>query len=151
VTGTDALHVPYNGMGQALIDIVGGSVDFGIDNLPSSLSLIQSGKIRALAVASAERVPSLPDVPTFAEIGMPEMNQPAWFGIGAPAGVDERILDMLNLAMKNALADQKVIDAITKVGGIPAYTTRQAFTRLVESSFANWNRIIDAANIQRIE
>lgn len=151
VTGTKALHIPYNGMGQALIDIVGGQVDFGIDNLPSSLTLIQSGKIRALAVASPKRVSSLPDVPTFGELGMPEMNQPAWFGLGAPAGVDEKILNVLNKAMKETLADDDVIRAIDLVGGVPAYTSRDEFKKLVESSFANWNRVIDEAHIERIE
>jgi tripartite-type tricarboxylate transporter receptor subunit TctC len=151
VTGTDALHVPYNGMGPALTDIAGGVIDFGVDNLPSSLGLIKSGKLRALAVAYPKRIAALPDVPTFGEIGMSEMNQPSWFGLGAPAGVPDQILNTLNLAVKKALADPDVVKAIEHVGGIPAYTTRAEFKKLVEDSNAHWKQVIEDAHIKRID
>lgn len=151
VTGTDALHVPYNGMGPALVDIAGGVLDFGVDNVPSSLGLIQSGKVRALAVAYPKRIPALPNIPTFAELGLPAMNQPSWYGIGAPAGVPDAILDTLNNAVKKALAEPEVVKSIEKVGGIPAYTPRSEFKQLVESSNAHWQKVIKEANIKRVE
>jgi tripartite-type tricarboxylate transporter receptor subunit TctC len=151
VTQTDALHVPYNGMGPALMDIAGGVIDFGVDNVPSSLGLIRSGKVRALAIAYPKRIPSLPDLPTFEELGMPAMNQPSWYGIGAPAGVPDFVLDKLNKAVKDALDDPKVVKAIEHVGGIPAYTTRAEFQQLVASSNAHWKKTIKDANIKRIE
>jgi tripartite-type tricarboxylate transporter receptor subunit TctC len=134
-----------------LTDIAGGVIDFGVDNLPSSLGLIKSGKLRALAVAYPKRIAALPDVPTFGEIGMSEMNQPSWFGLGAPAGVPDQILNTLNLAVKKALADPDVVKAIEHVGGIPAYTTRAEFKKLVEDSNAHWKQVIEDAHIKRID
>ena len=82
----DLTHVPYRGAGPALNDALAGQVQVLFDNLPSSLPHIQSGKLRALAVASEKRVPALPDIPTYAEAGYPVVNDPSWFGLIAPAG-----------------------------------------------------------------
>jgi len=85
-TGTDILHVPYRGVGPALSDVVGGQVQIMFDNLPTSLPLVQDGRMRALGVSGASRAPALPSVPTFAELKLDDMNWMAFFGLVAPKG-----------------------------------------------------------------
>src|SRR3546814_9937794 len=80
------LHVPYKGLGPALVGLMAGQVQVVFDNLPSSAGFLASGKLRALAVASPKRIESMPDVPTYAEAGYPQLNTPSWFGLAAPAG-----------------------------------------------------------------
>ncbi len=104
-TGTRMLHVPYKGLGPALNDLVAGQVQVVFDNIPSSYPLIQGERLRPLAVAAKQRLKVLPDVPTYAEAGLPAMNNPSWFGLAAPAGVPEPVLDKLNQAVRAALAD----------------------------------------------
>jgi len=149
VTQTDALHVPYKGMGPALSDIVAGQIDFGIDNIPSSMGLIEGGQLKPLAVASKTRLKKLPNVPTFAELGMPALNHPSWFGIGAPAGVPAPILDTLNKAVVQALAEKDVIAQIEQLGAVPAPTTRQAFSEFVKAENVRWKKIIVETKIEK--
>src|SRR5919205_3064636 len=96
-------HVPYRGAGPALNDALGGQVQVLFDNLPSSLPHIQSGKLRALAVASDKRVPAVPDVPTFGELGMPLVNDPSWFGLIAPARLPADVTKRVHTALAQAL------------------------------------------------
>jgi tripartite-type tricarboxylate transporter receptor subunit TctC len=86
------VHIAYRGAGPALNDVLAGQVQVFFDNLPSSLPHIQAGKLRALAVASDKRVPSLPNVPTFAEVGLPLVNDPAWFGLVGPSNLSADVL-----------------------------------------------------------
>src|SRR5690606_8885099 len=108
-TGTDSVHVPYKGSAPAVTEAVGGPIDSMFDNLPSSMGQIQAGNLRPLAVAWPERLKTLPDVPTLAEEGYPELNQPAWYGLLAPAGTPEAIIKTLRDAAVVALKDPKVI------------------------------------------
>ena len=103
-TGTDIVHVPYKGFGPALIEVVGGQVQVMYDNLPTSLPLVRDGRLRPLAVSGEARIPALPDVPTFAEAGLPDMNWMAFFGLVAPKGTPEPVVKRLNEALGQALA-----------------------------------------------
>src|SRR5690606_36569536 len=107
-SGTDLLHVPYRGVGPALTDTLAGQVDILFDNLPSSIPHIKDGKLVALAVAPPERSPAVPDVPTFAEVGLEAVNDPSWFGLIAPAGLPADILETLNKAAVKALSGDEI-------------------------------------------
>src|SRR5690606_22925182 len=105
-TGTDAVHVPYKGSGPAIADAVGGQIEILFDNLPSSMGQIQAGKLRPLAIAWPQRLQALPDVPTLAEEGYPQLNQPAWYGLLAPRGTSPAIIKVLRDAAVKALQDE---------------------------------------------
>ncbi|HBO83225.1 MAG TPA: ABC transporter substrate-binding protein, partial [Cupriavidus sp.] len=143
VTGTKMLHVPYKGLGPALNDAMAGQIQVVFDNIPSSSGLIQGGKLRPLAVAAKHRLKMLPNVPTYAEAGLPAMNNPSWFGLGAPAGTPPAILDKINVAVKQVLAEPEVVDAIEKQGALPAYTTRKAFADLIREQNQHWKKVVE--------
>ena len=151
VTQTKMLHVPYKGLGPALNDLVAGQVQVVFDNIPSSNPLIQAQRLRPLAVAASSRLKVLPDVPTYAEVGLPAMNNPSWFGLAAPAGVPEAILDKLNAAVVQALADPATIEAIEKQGAVPAPMTRQAFAQLMQRSYDNWKQIVVDIKFEKMQ
>ena len=115
-TGTFVTHMPYRGSGPALIDLIGGQVEMMFDNLPSSIGHIQTGKIRAIAVAAPKRVETLPNVPTFAELGLPQVNDPAWYGLVAPAKTPEAIVNMLNAAAAKVLSMPDVKEKLKQSG-----------------------------------
>ena len=103
-TGTDILHVPYRGMGPALNDAIGGQVQVIYDNLPTSLELVKSGKLRGLGLSGEKRVAALPDVPTFGELGLDDLNWMAFFGLIAPKDTPAPIVRRLNEALVRVLA-----------------------------------------------
>ena len=140
-TETDAIHVPYKGSGPAVTDAVGGQIDLMFDNLPSSIAQIQSGNLRALAVAWPERLASLPDVPTLAEEGYPELNQPAWYGLLAPAGTPDEIVKKLRDAAVVALNDPKVIETLEKQGASPSGNTPEEFAAEIQEQY-DWAKDI---------
>jgi len=150
VTGTDMLHVPYKGLGPALTDLIAGQTNMVFDNIPSSAGMIEAGQTRAIAVAAKTRLKILPQVPTYAEAGLPAMNNPSWFGIGAPAGTPSKILDQLNKAVRDALADPEVITAIEKQGAIPAPMSRAEFSTLVVNQNALWKKVIKDIGFEKL-
>ena len=151
VTGTRMLHVPYKGLGPALNDLVAGQLQVVFDNIPSSNPLIQAHRIRPLAVAARQRLKVLPDVPTYAEAGLPAMNTPSWFGLAAPAGVPDAILDRLNAAVAQTLKDPQTVEAIEKQGAVPAPTTRKAFAETISQSYAGWKKIVDDIKFEKLQ
>lgn len=147
-TGTQIAHIPYKGAGQVAADLLGGQVDMYFDNLPASLASIRAGKLRALAVASTKRSPSIPDVPTFAEAGVPDFLITPWFGILAPAGTPEPVLERLNKEFVAALRSPEVAQRMEQLGVNVAATSRQDLTRFIASESAQWKSIIQANNIR---
>ena len=117
--GVDVVHVPYKGSALAAADLMGGHVDLMLDT--GSLPNIKSGKLRALAVAAKTRVPALPDVPTFDELGIPGLYASAWYGISAPAGAPKEVIDRLNQEFNKALQTpeikQRLIEFGAEIGG----------------------------------
>lgn len=150
-TGTRMLHVPYKGLGPALNDAVAGQIQVVFDNIPSSSGLIQGGRLKPLAVAAKQRLKVLPNVPTYAEAGLPAMNNPSWFGLGAPAGTPAAILDRLNDAVRQVLAEPEVIAAIEKQGAIPAPTSRKAFGDLIRGQNAHWKQVVEAIHFTKLQ
>jgi len=141
MTGCNMVHVPYKGAGPALTDLMGGQVDVIFDNLPSSIGYIKAGKIRALAVTSAEREPSLPDVPTVGET-VPGYEATAWFGVGMPKGTPKEIVDKINAEVNRALADPKMRARLAELGGKPIPGTPDDFGKVIAAETAKWEKVV---------
>lgn len=144
------LHVPYNGLGPALAGLLGGQIDVVFDNLPSSAGQIAAGNFRPLAVAAPARVKSMPDVPTYAEVGYPELNTPSWFGIAAPANIPADVLKTLNKAVGEVLADPKVIELIEKQGAVPDHTTPEQFKKIIQESNERWQGVVQSIGFEKL-
>ena len=129
LTGTFIVHIPYRGSGPALNDAIAGQVDIQMDNLPSSIPHIKAGRLHALAVMSDKRIPELPDVPIFAEVGLKEANNVAWYGLVGPAGLAPEIVTKVNTAANAALKDPQVIARFAEGGSIAAGGTPQQFAQ----------------------
>jgi len=147
-SGTDLLHVPYRGVGPALTDTLAGQVDVLFDNLPSSLPHVKEGKLVALAVAAPERSATLPDVPTFAEVGLEEVNDPSWFGLVAPAGIPADVLKTLNEAAVKVLAQEDVKTRLAQLGASPVGNSPEDFAKTISATIARNARIVKEAHIE---
>jgi tripartite-type tricarboxylate transporter receptor subunit TctC len=141
MTGCNMVHVPYKGAGPALLDLIGGQVQVIFDNLPSSAGHIKSGKLRALAVTSAQREPSLPDVPTVAET-VPGYEATAWFGIGMPKNTPREFIDRVNAEVNRALADPKIRARLAELGGRPIPGTPEDFGKTIADETAKWEKVV---------
>ena len=144
MTGCEMLHVPYKGAGPALADLIGGQVQVLFDNLPSSIGHIKGGKIRALAVTSAQPEPSLPGVPTVAET-VPGYEATAWFGIGVPKGTPREVIDKLNAEVNRALADPKMRERLAELGGKPIAGTPEDFGKVIAAETAKWEKVVNSS------
>ncbi len=140
----DLVHVPYKGAAPAVNDLLGGQVQMGIFDVPVVLPHIKSGKFRALAVTSAKRAPTLPEVPTTAEAGYPRVISDNWYGFVAPAGTPQEVLRRLHAAATKALASPELIAQFEKVGGIPFPGTVEEYTTFLGEEQARWSGIIKA-------
>ena len=141
MTGCDMVHVPYKGAGPALVDLIGGQVQVIFDNLPSSIGHIKSGRLRALALTSEQRDPSLPNVPTVAET-VPGYEATAWFGIGMPRGTPREFIDKINAEVNRALADPKMRERLAELGGRPIAGSPEDFGRVIAAETAKWEKVV---------
>jgi tripartite-type tricarboxylate transporter receptor subunit TctC len=116
LTGIQMTHVPYRGAGPALNDAVAGQIPMILDNLPSALPFIKDNRLKAIAVAAPQRLAVLPDVPTFKEVGLPQVNRMASYGILGPKGMDKAMVDKINAAVKKVLQDPAVKKRIEDTG-----------------------------------
>jgi tripartite-type tricarboxylate transporter receptor subunit TctC len=144
----DMLHIPYKGGGPALTDTLAGQVQVLFDNLPSSLPHIQSGKLRALAVAAQARVASLPEVPTFAEVGLPQVNDPSWFGLIGPSRLSPEVVSRVGDALARAVRQPEVARRLEAVTATPIANTPDQFREVVAASIEASRRI---ANENRLK
>jgi len=141
-------HVPYRGAGPALNDALGGQVQVLFDNLPSSLPHIQSGKLRALAVASEKRASSIPDVPTFAELGHPLVNDPSWFGLIGPARLPDEVTQRLYSALVATLKHPEVQKRIADAASAPVGNSPEAYRKVVADALENTRKVVREANLK---
>jgi tripartite-type tricarboxylate transporter receptor subunit TctC len=146
-TGTDMIHVPYKGAGPAVADLVAGQITMMIDNLPSSITQIQAGKLRALAVTSRDRVPELPDVPTMKEAGLDDFQVTAWFGLMAPAGTPAPVIDLLHKTVAGILAEPDVAKRLRELGGTPGGNTPAQFNAFIQEDRQRWSQLIKAIQL----
>jgi tripartite-type tricarboxylate transporter receptor subunit TctC len=147
-TGTDLMHVPYKGTAPALQDLMAGQVQTMFVDLPPSLSMIKSGKIRVLAVATPQRLPILPDVPTMAEAGVPGFEAYAWQGFVGPAKLPDSVVQKLNSNLDAALKHPDMRAKLEELGIQPMPMTPAEFTAFVRSEQKLWSGVIKAANIR---
>ncbi len=143
MTGTDLVHVPYRGAGPALTDMLGGQVQVFFDNLPSSISHIKAGRLRALAVTTATRAKALPDVPTVAET-VPGYEASAFFGMAVPAGTPRAIIDKLNKEVNAALNDPGVQAKLAELGGSNIGGTPEDFGKILFDETEKWSKVVKA-------
>ncbi len=136
--GIDMTHVPYKGVAPALQDLLGGQVKLFLTNFPEVLPHIQSGKLRALAVADDKRLPQLPDVPTFAEQGFPAFLVYSWYGCVAPAGTPEAVTRKLHAAFAQALAAPDTVDRLTKQGMVILNAPGEELRRFMQAEQARY-------------
>jgi tripartite-type tricarboxylate transporter receptor subunit TctC len=146
--GISLTHIPYKGAGQVAADLLGGQVDMYFDNLPASLANIRAGRLRALAVASTSRSPSIPDIPTFAEAGVPDFLITPWFGIMAPARTPQPVLDRLNKEFTAALRSPEVAAKMKDLGVETRPESREELARFIAGENAKWKAVIEANHIR---
>jgi tripartite-type tricarboxylate transporter receptor subunit TctC len=148
MTGTDIVHIPYKGAAPAVTDLVGGHVEMQFGAINSLLPHIKSGKLRALGVASAQRVPSLPDVPTISEAGVQGYESDIWIGLVAPAKTPTPIVNLLNAEIKKALAAPDVRQKLAEQGIEPKTSSPSEMAKLVTDDLKRWSRVVKDAGIQ---
>jgi tripartite-type tricarboxylate transporter receptor subunit TctC len=139
--------VPYKGTGPALVDLVGGQVDLMFDQMTTSLPFVQDGRLRALAVTSAKRFPALKDTPTMVEAGYPNFVTNSWWGILAPSGTPQEVVNKLNVALNKALTDPAVLAKIASIGGQASGGTPKQFADLAKEDRNRWGQIIKSNSI----
>jgi tripartite-type tricarboxylate transporter receptor subunit TctC len=147
---TKVTEVPYQGTGPALTDLVGGQVDFMCDQTTNTTGQIQAGEVKAYAVTSAERLDSLPDLPTTAEGGLPDMNVTVWHGLYVPAGTPEDVVQKLSSALQTALQDENVKARFAELGTTPVAAERatpEAHAEHLKAQIELWKPIIEAAGV----
>ena len=142
MTGLDIPLVPYRGPGPVTQDLLAGHIPLGITDPPSAMAQIEAKRIKALAISSRARFPALPDLPTFAESGLPGYESIGWFGFVAPAGTPPDVIDKLNGAIVAALADPAVLARIRLLGADPMPTTPEAFGRFIRSEYDKWAKLV---------
>jgi tripartite-type tricarboxylate transporter receptor subunit TctC len=146
MTGVDMLHVPYKGGAPATTDLMGGTIQVYFSPLPESIGVVKGGKVRAIAVTTAKRVASLPDVPTIGE-SIPGFEISTWQGIGAPKNTPTEIVAALNREINAGLADPTVKARILELGGEPAPISTADFEKRVVDETARWAKVIRDAKI----
>lgn len=147
-TGTDVIHVPYKGSAPALQDLMAGQVQTMFTDLPPSLSMIRSGKVRVLAVATPQRLPLLPDVPTMAEAGISGFEAYAWQGFVGPARLPDNVVNKLNQDLVSALKHPEMRAKLEELGIQPMPMAPADFASFVRSEQKHWSGVIKAANIR---
>ena len=140
----DLVHVPYKGAAPAVNDLLGGQVQMGVFDVPVVLPHIKAGKLKALAVTSAKRAPSLPEVPTTGELGYPKVISDNWYGLVAPAATPPDVLKRIHAAAIAALQSPALLEQFAKVSGIAFPSTPQEYAAFVSEEQVKWSAIIKA-------
>jgi tripartite-type tricarboxylate transporter receptor subunit TctC len=148
VAGTKLQHVPYKGSAPAMADLLGGQIHLMFENLPVAIQHVRSGRIRAIGMTSKQRSPSMPEVPTIAETGVPEYEATAWFTIGAPAKAPADILRKLNGDIDAWLKSADMQSKWREMGVTPLGGTPEVAAKFFASETVKWNRVIKAAGIR---
>lgn len=146
-SGTDLLHVAYKGMSNALTDLVGGQVDAAFVSLNVVLPHATTGKVRLLAIADTKRSPLVPAIPTFGEVGIPELSQSSWVGLFAPAGTPSAIVDKLYIALSETLQEPDVQASLQRQGLRVSIASPAELAKEVQQDMGRWGQVIKKAGI----
>ena len=144
----DIQHVPYKGGGPMLIDLIGGQIQLGFDNLPSAIAHVRSGKVRALAVTTAKRWPGAPEIPTLAESGVPGYEASAWFGLLAPAATPKPVVELLQSHVAAILRTPEVEKQFFEQGAQPSGNTPEEFARMIAGELQKWAKVVAATGVK---
>ena len=147
MTGVKMQHVPYRGAAPALTDMLSGQVQVIFDNMPSVISHIKAGSLRALAVTTADRSQELPDVPTVGET-VKDYEASAWFGIGAPKGTPREIIEKLNKEVNEILVEPAMKARLAELGGVPMVGTPEDFGKIVQSETDKWEKVVKFSGVR---
>jgi tripartite-type tricarboxylate transporter receptor subunit TctC len=149
--GLDIVHVPFNGGAPAMAATIGGHTEIAFNALPSAASFIKDGKVRALAMTSAKRDPEFPEVPTFAEAGVPNQESAFFVGVVAPAGTPREIVDRLNRELVRIIALPDVKEKLTFIGYTAETDTPDQFAAMMKAEIDQWAKVIRESKIQQVE
>jgi tripartite-type tricarboxylate transporter receptor subunit TctC len=147
ITKVDMVHVPYKGSGPALVDLVGGQIDLMFDVFSTAAPLVKGGKLRPLAITSAERSPQLPDVPTMEQAGVSGFSAGTWFGLLAPAGMPRPVVDQLSRAMNAVLEEKELRETLASQGAEVRGGTPAQFQAFFATEYDKWGKVVKAAGV----
>lgn len=148
MAGIDITHVPYKGAAPMLTDLIGGQIQIGFDNLPSSIHFVQAAQVRAIAVTTAQRWPGAPDIPTVAESGLPAYEVSGWFGLLAPAGTPKAVCDAIWQAMAAAVQKPEVRKQMLELGAWPVVNTPDEFAAQIRREVDKWQAVATATGVK---
>jgi tripartite-type tricarboxylate transporter receptor subunit TctC len=147
--GFDMVHVPYRGSPQALTDLIGGRIDVFFPDPASALGMLQEKKFKALGVTGPKRIPTLPDIPTLMELGVPNFNIVAWVGALAPAGTPAPVVTRLNTALNTWLRDPEMVAFVERIGSEMLPTTPQELATYIDEDTVRWAELVEIAKIEK--
>jgi len=147
MAGSKITHIPYKGSTPAVADLMGGQISMIFDNMPSVIQQVKSGRLKALAVTSAQRNPQLPEIPTIQELGVAGYEVWSWFGLLAPAATPKPIVDKLNTSIVDIMKQPDVQAKIIELGAVPVPETSAEFGAFIAAETLKWAKVIKEANI----
>lgn len=147
MAGTKITHIPYKGSTPAVADLMGGQISMIFDNMPSAIQQVKSGRLKALAVTSAQRNPQLPEIPTIQELGVAGYEVWSWFGLLAPAATPKPIVDKLNASIVEIIKQPDVQAKIIELGAVPVPETSAEFGAFIAAETIKWAKVVKEANI----
>jgi tripartite-type tricarboxylate transporter receptor subunit TctC len=149
LAGIDLVHVPYKGAGPQLIDVMSGNVSVGFTSLTAAIPHVRTGRLKALVVTSKERMGAAPDIPTVAEVGMPDIEiATGWFGIMAPARTPKAVVSRLNAEIIKAIETPEVRERFLGQGLVPVTSTVDDFAALIQSDLVKWSKVVKQAGLR---
>jgi tripartite-type tricarboxylate transporter receptor subunit TctC len=147
LAGIDVVHIPYKGSGPAMVDVLGGRLDFYIEFFPAVQKLVDSGELRALAVTSGKRFPLRPDIPTMIEAGVPGYDASAWVGLMAPAGTPKDVIDKLQQALAQSLRDPAIVAKINGMGVVPGGQPPAEFALYMSAEREKYRKLVESTGL----
>ncbi|MGV0960023.1 MAG: tripartite tricarboxylate transporter substrate binding protein BugE [Limnohabitans sp.] len=148
LAGVFITHIPYRGAGPALNDTVAGQVPIIFDNMPSAMPFIQTGKLIPIVVAAPQRLPQLPNVPTFKEVGLEPVNRMAYYGIYGPKNLPKDVVDKISAGVKKALQDPAVVKRIQDTGSLVVGNTPEEFAAQIKAEFEVYKKVVDTQKLK---
>lgn len=147
MTNAPMTHIPYKGSAPAVTDLIGGQIQLIFDTAPSALPHIKGGKVKPLAVSGSKRLAEIPNVPTFAESGVPAFDAPAWYGLLAPAGTSPAIVKYLNNEIEQILKEPATSQKMLQMGAVPVGGAPEVFGRFIQTETDRWAAVIKKAGV----